>query len=71
MEQFDEKGKGNTLKIKDWGFFLSVDDQANPELKLSQLNEGNSTMFNYIVMPRLGMNINQLIELRAANFNKA
>ena len=28
-------------------------------------------MFNYIVMPRLGMNINQLIELRAANFNKA
>lgn len=62
------------LGIKDWGHFIRVDPAKVEEQSCvasnELLNQSNSEIFTYVVLPRLGTNLNHLFNKRKGQFTK-
>ena len=63
-----KKGLGNISSIEHCGYFVLVDSsKLKSDMKF---NEENSKIYTYLVMPRLGMNLLDLLRARDINYTE-
>ena len=62
--------KGKMLKVLDQGYFVMVDTEKVKKTDAVDLDENNSRIFTYVIMPRLGKNLDKVFKKRKAQFTK-
>ena len=62
--------KGKILKVLHSGFFVMVDTEKVKKTEAIELKENNSRIFTYVIMPRLGKNLDKLFKKIKAQFTK-
>ena len=69
-EQLVTGQKGKILKVLHWGYLIMVDGQKIEKTDASELDYSNAKIFTYVVMPRLGKNLDKVSKKRKAQFTK-
>ena len=70
MNQQVASQKGKMLKILHWGFIAMVDTEKVQNTDTTELDESNSRICIYVIMPRLGKNLDKIFKKRNAQFTK-
>ena len=60
---------GKTIQIIDSGYLVVV-NQQKIDKKITQFDDHNSKIYNFIVMNRVGMSLRELAQKRHGNFTK-
>ena len=61
---------GKTVKFKDWGMFAMVIDRKLTKNKVIDIGNSMSTIYNYVVMPKLGITLDLLAKNKKNGFGK-
>lgn len=63
--QIDGSDLGKTPEVKAYGLLISIDsDKAQLSTELLLENEDNYKVFSYVIMPRYGLNLEDLFDAR-------